>query len=132
MAARVIDAYNEGERSNVAASTWVSISGHQNPATWILLNTMIRFAQHWLLTLGILLVIFGLTSVASACPTCKEAMAGDPVHESMVRGYFYSIIFMMSMPFLIFTALSTYFFLEVRKARRHQTLTAAQPMPTGS
>lgn len=91
---------------------------------------MIRFAKPWLLTLAILLVTFGLTSVASACPTCKEALAGDPVHESMVRGYFYSIIFMMSMPFLIFTGLSTYFFLEIRKARRTKQPSAMQPLPT--
>jgi hypothetical protein len=35
----------------------------------------------------------------------------------MMRGYFWSIMFMMAMPFSIFTAMSTYFYLLIRKAR---------------
>ena len=97
-----------------------------------LLESLPRPKRRWLLSLGVLCVLCCFASVASACPTCKEAMAGDPVHESMVRGYFYSIIFMMSMPFVIFTALSTYFFLEVRRARRTRQLSALQAMATGS
>ena len=40
-------------------------------------------------------------------------------------GYFWSIIFMMSMPFLILTGLSTMFYLDVRRARRRQELEAS-------
>lgn len=57
-------------------------------------------------------------SVASACPTCKNALAeNDPNHQNMVAGYFYSILFMMSMPFLLITLFSLYMYREVRRAR---------------
>lgn len=58
-------------------------------------------------------------SVAEACPSCKDGLASGP-NGSLVRGVFYSIIFMMSMPFLILGGLGTYGYLLVRKARRAQ------------
>ena len=54
--------------------------------------------------------------VAEACPTCKESVAENG--HNLVRGYFWSIIFMMSMPFLILSALSAMFYLDVLRARR--------------
>lgn len=75
-------------------------------------NPMTRFARQWILCA---IVIFVATQVATACPTCKESLsANDP---QMMRGYFWSIMFMMAMPFSIFTAMSTYFYLLIRKAR---------------
>jgi len=41
----------------------------------------------------------------------------DPHSASLVRGYFWSIVFMMSMPFLLLGSLSSYFYLLIRKAR---------------
>ena len=55
---------------------------------------------------------------ALACPTCKENLAGDPEAANIVRGYFYSILFMLSMPYLIFTGISLYFYSLIRQARR--------------
>ncbi len=52
---------------------------------------------------------------AEACPTCKAAIAENGGH--LVRGYFWSIIFMMSMPFLIVGGLGSLFYMEVRRAR---------------
>ena len=60
-------------------------------------------------------------SVAVACPTCADGVANDPNHANLVRGYFWSIIFMMSMPFLIFTGLCSYFYFEIRRARARQS-----------
>ena len=41
-----------------------------------------------------------IASVAAACPTCKEGLAqNDPHGQSIAAGYYYSILFMMSMPF---------------------------------
>ena len=80
------------------------------------LNQLLRRTALWAL---IFLVVGVCGSAVEACPTCKEGMAGDEATQaSLIRGYFYSIIFMMSMPFLILTGLSTYFYLEVRRARR--------------
>ena len=74
------------------------------------------------------LVLLAAPIVAEACPTCKEGMAqGDPAYASMVRGYFWSIIFMMSMPFVIFFGLGGYFYYEVRKARSAQSRQAMVP-----
>ncbi len=52
---------------------------------------------------------------AEACPTCKAAIAENGGH--LVRGYFWSIMFMMSMPFLIVAGLGGIFYMEVRRAR---------------
>ena len=53
----------------------------------------------------VLLVVIAVMCMASsawACPTCKDGLAGnDPASNAMAAGYFYSILFMMSMPFLI-------------------------------
>ncbi len=48
---------------------------------------------------GLLLLLLG--SNAEACPTCKLALEGGTDHSQ--QGYAMSILFMMSMPFLIFS-----------------------------
>jgi hypothetical protein len=59
-----------------------------------------------------------LQTIALACPTCKESLAqSDPARANLVRGYFWSILFMMSMPFLILGGLSALFWWEIRKAK---------------
>jgi len=59
-----------------------------------------------------------LPALALGCPTCKDGLAGDPAAAGMVQGYFWSIVFMMSMPFLILGGISAYFYYEVCRARR--------------
>ena len=76
--------------------------------------------QHAAVIAVVCLVWLCLQSVAVACPTCAEGVANDPNHANMVRGYFWSIIFMMSMPFLVFAGLCSYFYYEVRRARARQ------------
>jgi hypothetical protein len=69
-----------------------------------------------LITTRIKLVSFSLTilcmvcSVSSACPTCKEGLGSS---SNLINGYGWSIVFMMSMPFLIFAGISGYFYYEV-------------------
>jgi len=68
-----------------------------------------------------LLVVGCLLAFASdswSCPTCKDGISDGGNSANLVRGYFWSIVFMMSMPFLILGGLSTYLYLEVRKAKR--------------
>ena len=61
-----------------------------------------------------------------ACPTCKDGMAAnDPEHEHMVKGYFYSILFMMGMPYLVLSSFGLYMYLEVRKARARDAAKAS-------
>ena len=59
-----------------------------------------------------------LQSAALACPGCKEGVAAnDPAGVRAARGYFWSIIFMLSMPPAIICTLCGYFYYEVRRAR---------------
>ena len=81
------------------------------------------------------IVVFGLAlmmlilsaAAAMACPTCKDNLAHDPASANLVRGYAYSILFMLSMPPLILGGLSAYFYWEVRKAKAKQAAQANQP-----
>jgi predicted cation transporter len=58
---------------------------------------------------------------ALACPTCKEGISGsDPVSVARASGYFYSIIFMMSMPFVIVGTFGGAAYLSIRRARQQQ------------
>ena len=81
---------------------------------------MMRSVVRTVLTLSIAAAVCGtLASVAVACPTCKNALVeNDPAHQSMVAGYFYSILFMMSMPFLLLGSFGSYAYLLVRRSRQ--------------
>jgi hypothetical protein len=61
---------------------------------------------------------------ALACPTCKDQLAHDTQAANLARGFYYSILFMLSMPPLIFGSLAAYFYWEVRKARGRPTAAA--------
>jgi heme/copper-type cytochrome/quinol oxidase subunit 2 len=83
-----------------------------------------------LIAVTLLLVCFA--DSAFACPNCKDAMAGDPAHSNMVIGYFWSILFMMSMPFLVFSGVAAYFYYEVCRARVRQAAAATAVSPNAS
>jgi hypothetical protein len=68
---------------------------------------------------------------ALACPTCKDQLAHDPASANVARGYAMSIMFMLAMPPLILSGLGSYFYWEVRKARRAQALRAAEIPKSG-
>jgi hypothetical protein len=59
---------------------------------------------------------FAMASSAWACPNCKEAVAAQPSEvAAMARGYNWSILLMLGMPF---TLLGTGAFLVTRAAKR--------------
>jgi hypothetical protein len=65
-----------------------------------------------------LAVVLLFAATASACPNCKEALAAnDPEHSGVVKGYFYSILFMMGMPFAFLGCFSLYMYRQVLRAR---------------
>ena len=90
-----------------------------------LASTLIRSLP---IAFALALLLF-FADVALACPTCKENLANDPEAANIVRGYFYSILFMLSMPPLILSGLSLYFYYEVCKARALQAKAAAEGHP---
>jgi hypothetical protein len=56
------------------------------------------------------------TGSVSACPNCKEAIAAQPSDGARLKeGYFYSILFMVGMPF---TLLGTGVFLVARAVKK--------------
>src|SRR4051812_7405660 len=66
----------------------------------------------------LLVAIFGIASVASACPTCKDGVAAnDPEHVGMVKGYFYSILLMMFTPYVVICCFGLYMWRQVKLAR---------------
>jgi hypothetical protein len=83
------------------------------------MNRLVR-----LLSIALPLAVAALVLLACettlACPTCKDNLAHDPAAANLARGYYYSILFMLSMPPLILGGLSAYFYWEVRKARARQ------------
>jgi hypothetical protein len=76
-----------------------------------------------------LLVIFLVALIAAtaisgevlACPNCKEGMSGsDPVSVARATGYFYSILFMMAMPFVLVGTFGGAAYLSIRRAKDQQ------------
>ena len=63
-----------------------------------------------------------MASDAVACPMCKAALGSQGRnHGDWVGGFFWSILFMLSMPFIIFSSLSAYMYVLVRRARRERS-----------
>lgn len=79
-----------------------------------LLTTAFRLAM----ALALLVVVIASASDALACPTCKDGLAeNDAVSQANARGYFYSILFMMAMPFVIITTFGSAAYISIRRAR---------------
>lgn len=68
-----------------------------------------------------LVVLLALATVADACPNCKETIAGDPAQQGLVKGIYFSILFMMSAPFFILGGICSYFYYLVRRERARQS-----------
>ena len=59
---------------------------------------------------------------ALGCPNCKDAVnTSDPDGLNMARGYFYSILLMLAMPFTLAGTFGAYVWREMRKQQRSQS-----------
>jgi hypothetical protein len=56
--------------------------------------------------------------------------ANDPEQEHMVKGYFYSILFMMGVPYTVFMCFAGYMYWEVKKARARKAAEDASALST--
>jgi hypothetical protein len=83
----------------------------------------------WLLSLLLVLLVAAL---AEACPNCKDTLATDPAKQGLARGIYYSILFMMSMPFFILGGLCTYFYYLVCRDRAEKAKLAEQGLNDSS
>ena len=72
--------------------------------------------------------LLGAADAAWACPNCKEGLAqNDPHGQSIAAGYYYSILFMLSMPFIIITTFGAFAYRSVKKAQSQRVAVAAGP-----
>jgi uncharacterized paraquat-inducible protein A len=84
--------------------------------------------------LALLAMLFALlitlqAEVAWACPGCKQALAtADGEQANMVNGYYWSILFMLAMPFTLLALFGGSMYLAVRKARKQAALSGKQTM----
>lgn len=84
----------------------------------------------WSMLLAVVVLAIAGAS-AEACPTCSQALADDRGGD-LIAGFFWSIVFMMSMPFVLVSALGLYFYLQVRKARAAQASAQAAALAMSS
>lgn len=58
-------------------------------------------------------------SEALGCPNCKDAVnTSDPEGLNLARGYFYSILLMLAMPFTLAGSFGCYVWREMRRQRQ--------------
>jgi len=68
--------------------------------------------------LAVALLVFGAQH-ALACPSCGQALESQN-NGNLVAGYQWSILFMMGMPFTLFSLFSAYMYWEICRARAAQ------------
>ncbi len=95
------------------------------------MNTLRAIFRHRSTTFLVAVCVIGvLASEALGCPTCKDGLSeNDPQQQAMAAGYFYSILFMMSMPFLLLATLGGFAYRAIR--RSDQMAVERQAVATG-
>lgn len=84
-------------------------------------------SRRWIALVTVVLCLVLATAV-EACPTCKSALGNQQRYGNLPQAYMYSILFMMSMPFLLLGSFSAYMYYQIRQHRRRSpNAGAAQP-----
>ncbi len=74
----------------------------------------------------VLFVVIAVGSDAWGCPTCKDGLqAADSEGANIARGYFYSILLMIAMPFTLAGSFGLYVWREMRRQQRAASEDAA-------
>ena len=76
---------------------------------------MLKTIRVMLIALMCVSVLLGFCESVDACPTCKDAMHQE--HSGVATGYYWSILFMMSMPFIIFAGWGIYLYRVLKNAK---------------
>jgi cytochrome c biogenesis protein CcdA len=63
-------------------------------------------------------IVLGSASAASACPSCQTALATDGSQGDLARGIYYSVLFMMAMPFAIVGTFAGFAYRAVKREQR--------------
>lgn len=80
---------------------------------------------------AVAVIVLGACSVASACPSCQAALAGDEAQGDLARGIYYSILFMMSMPFAIVGTFGTLAYRTIKREQRKRDAEKAHQEAAG-
>jgi uncharacterized paraquat-inducible protein A len=87
----------------------------------------------WVIAAIVVVLVLLLASVAAACPTCKDGLAqNDPHGQSLAAGYAYSVLFMMSMPYIVLCTMGSMAYLSIRRARLANAQTEETPSPVAT
>lgn len=81
-------------------------------------------------TLAVCVAVAVVLGAADAfgCPTCKDAVnTSDPEGLNVARGYFYSILLMLAMPFTLAGSFGAYVWREMRRQRALEAATRSAP-----
>lgn len=73
--------------------------------------------------LGCVVLVIGTATVAEACPSCQQALNSDGSQGDLARGIYYSVLFMMAMPFAI---VGTFGAMAYRAIKREQNRLAVE------
>ena len=66
----------------------------------------------------LLIVAVVASDEALGCPNCKDAVnTSDPDGLNVARGYFYSILLMLAMPFTLVSSFGAYVWREMRRQK---------------
>jgi len=82
---------------------------------------MNRVTQSLIRSTAFIAALLFCMSIADACPNCKDGIANGN-NLNLVKGYFWSIVFMMGTPFLLLGSIGTYFVILHRKGRKQRTV----------
>ena len=100
----------------------------QQSLSWQTLACRMRSCLPLALAGLLFLLVCLASSEAWACPTCKQGLAeNDPAGQAMAAGYFYSILFMMSMPFLVLGTFGSCAYWSICRARSQQADDGSSP-----
>ncbi|MGA0038397.1 MAG: hypothetical protein ACO3NZ_00990 [Pirellulales bacterium] len=95
----------------------IRILGTKNVAVATRRPAWQRFLVAMLIVVPLSLVL--TSGEAWGCPTCKDGMAaGDDASVNLARGYFYSILLMLAMPFTLASCFGMYVWREFRRQQR--------------
>lgn len=70
--------------------------------------------------LASLVLVLCASTVVWACPNCRDALADSPQGQGLATGFYYSILFMMSMPFIVLGTLVSVAYRSVQRAKSAQ------------
>lgn len=79
-----------------------------------------------LLPLAGIVAVLCLAAVAEACPTCKDNLSNDANASGLVTGFFWSILFMLSVPALLALSWVVYLVYHLGKAEEEAERNAAR------